>query len=132
MDMRKRAYLYAVTHLEEIGKDRIKKAGFTLGRSACHENSVAAFHGDRADSVWMVLAGNSNGCVLHFINAKGGMFFDETWHEEDHQRYWIIRQVKEKEFENIGALLDEAKMSIVLQVGTIARKLLAGRGRFGF
>lgn len=120
--IRNRIHQWAETCLFKIPQAKIKHAGFSLLNGACHFNAVAALRSGRADKVWLVWAGGKNG-VVHFINSKSGMFFDETWHDYENQSYHIIRMVKPDEFNDIGDLLNQCKRHLINQHGSMIDKL---------
>lgn len=82
----------------------------------------------RADKVWMVWAGGARGCI-HFINSKGGLFFDETWHEYDSKHsYRLIRLIRDSEYSEISDILFSAKMMMFFCCGSFIDRMLS-RGK---
>ncbi|PHR55985.1 MAG: hypothetical protein COA43_14810 [Robiginitomaculum sp.] len=113
-----RCFDFVETNYKKIPFDKIKPAEFSLGNGDCHNNSVAAINGKRADKVWLVWGGKKDGCV-HFINSNKGLFFDETWHDYQNQNYYIIRLIDPSEYEYIGDLLSTVKRMLFNINGTL-------------
>ena len=120
--LQRKAYSWAKTCLWKVPQERIIKAQFALDNQRCHHNAVMAVYAGRADKVWLVLAGD-NEPVVHFINSKDGKFFDETWFNYEYRSYFVIRQVKPDEFDNINSILMGAKRHIINKFGSILDKL---------
>ena len=121
---KRKMFAFARSHYVNIPQEKIIKADFALSNSSCHFNAVAAVNAGRADKVFLVWAGRDEG-VIHFINKKGDKFFDETWHDDDNDKscYWIIREVKPHEFDDIYNLLVATKKALVGMFGNTWQKI---------
>lgn len=105
-----------------IPTEKIKPADFNMSNRSCHFNAVAAFNAGRADKVFLCI---SNG-VVHFINYKDGMYFDETWPFKSGGRdYYIIREVRQNEFDEneIYELLCQTKIVFINMFGSFIQRL---------
>lgn len=126
-----RIYNFALSHYKQIQPDKMIDADFALSNSACHFNAVAAARAGRADKVWLVWAGRKSG-VIHFINSKDGKFFDETWHDDkDKSCYWIIREVKPHEYDDVYNILVTTKKSLISAFGTPWQKFRVNKKPHG-
>tara|TARA_R110002049_G_scaffold84479_2_gene214978 strand:+ start:606 stop:1007 length:402 start_codon:yes stop_codon:yes gene_type:complete len=124
-------YNFALSHYKHIPNGKVIDADFALSNSACHFNAVAAARAGRADKVWLVWAGRKNG-VVHFINSKNGKFFDETWHDDnDKSCYWIIREVKPHEYDNVYEILVATKKALISMFGSTWQRLRVGKKYHG-
>lgn len=100
---------FAIVNYRKIPYEKFKNPEHSMHNNACHYNAVTAFHAGRADAVWLVIAVAKNP-VVHFINSKDGFYFDETFfHQNRNAKYYVIRRVREAEFDDIYDLLVNTK-----------------------
>lgn len=113
---KKRVADFCICNYALIPQEKIIKPSFALSNKGCSMNAVAAFNGGRADAVWLVMAGNNDHMVVHFINSKAGVFFDETWGTNDNY-YRIIRKIQPNEHAITNAILMATKRNFYSMLG---------------
>ena len=108
---------FAIAHYPLLDKDKFIDAQHALCNSACHFNSVQAVKSGRADKSLLVWAGGKNG-VVHFINSKGGKYFDETWEgATPFSDYRLIREIKSHELSGVYDILCSTKKAYIDMFG---------------
>jgi hypothetical protein len=88
---------------------------FILGQGSfarkCHMVSIQAVKEGRARSVWLVLAWDNGSPFIHFLNKNGdGKWMDNSvgWEHKTYG-YYLIREIVESEYEDIGNVLRSAQ-----------------------
>ena len=103
----------------ELNYERLNSEDFLIGDNPynrrCHLNAVQKIKENKADGVWLCIAWDKDDkepCV-HFINMVKGKFQDNTWGWlYEWNIYYLIRQVKEKEYDYIWDVLMDTKRTI--------------------
>ena len=128
MTLRKKLYNRAMASYERIEPDKFRMPDFALDNRNCHNNAVAAVTAGRADKVLMCLAGSKNDFVVHFINSKGGEYFDETWGDKS-RWYHVVREIMPSEFDHIADILHAYKDDFVESNGNWIERYRHKRGK---
>jgi hypothetical protein len=113
----KRVADFSIVNYPRINQEKIIDPDFSYQNKGCAQNAVTAYKCGRADAVWLVMAGNLDHVVVHFINSKNGKYFDETWGTKT-CFYFCIRKVNECEMDNIHDLLNATKRNFYALLGS--------------
>ncbi len=118
---------YAKSNFQQLNTDE-----FIIGdapfNARCHLNSVQHYKNGTAAKVIACYAidNTDNSQCIHFINQlSSGKYQDNTWGWRYKQHsYYIIKEVSEKEMDNIWDLLSQLKKSFIdINSSSIERKL---------
>jgi len=114
--VKRRIYYYVVANYKRIESDE-----FILGEIPwnykCHMNSIQKVKEGKAQKVYACVAiGNSwKDIFIHFINQlEDGKYQDNTWgYTYEDNRYYLIREIAESEYKDIGNVFDSIRESLI-------------------
>lgn len=104
---------YVISNYEKLDPSQ-----FDLGEinytHRCHLNAVQKVREGKAEKVYSCVAvdkDNKDVIIVHFINqTKDGKFIDHTWGwMKEHYDYYLIKEIKENEQNNIWRILSSTK-----------------------
>ena len=103
---------YCKINYEEISYPNNIKKGIGMFNCRCQHNAIQQIYDGKMDKAYLCICvdDNSNEPFIHFINKKGEYYIDNTlgYMYKDYT-YYIIREVKHKDFRNMDKLLIDSK-----------------------
>lgn len=103
---------YAKINYEEVSYPNKIKMGKGMFNCRCQHNAIQQIYDGKMDKAYLCICvdDNSNEPFIHFINKKGEDYIDNTLgYSYKDCTYYIIREVKHKDFRNMDKLLMDSK-----------------------
>lgn len=110
---------YVISNYQRINHEDMTMGNCYYNRR-CHINSVQKVKEGKAEKVYSCIAidkENKNNIVVHFINqTKEGKYIDDTWGwVYETWDYYLIREIKESEYNTIWNILNDIKKTLIKQ-----------------